>query len=140
MDEDKARNEYERKYNILTDEERVLYKRALDKLRMNKAKAGCALVDLLNLGWNEENPEENIEKPVLPPNTMKLHESIQEVIRQSGRPLTYTEIAQRVNQQGLYCRKDGGPVPASQISARIKNYPELFIVNDDVSPKTVSVK
>jgi hypothetical protein len=71
---------------------------------------------------------------------MKLHEAIQEVIRQSGRPLTFTEIANLINQDSLYSRKDGHPVPASQISARVRNYPELFIVNDDISPKTVNIR
>ena len=138
-DEDKVRDEYERKYDAMTEEERSQYKRALDKLRLDKAKAGCALVDLLNVGWAEENPEEDIEKPIIPHSTMKLHEAIQEVIRQSGRPLTYSEIALRINQQGLYSRKDGGHVPASQISARVKNYPALFTVNNEASPATVSL-
>ena len=138
-DEDKVRDEYERKYDAMTEEERSQYKRALDKLRLDKAKAGCALVDLLNVGWAEENPEDDIEKPIIPHSTMKLHEAIQEVIRQSGRPLTYSEIALRINQQGLYSRKDGGHVPASQISARVKNYPALFTVNNEASPATVSL-
>lgn len=71
---------------------------------------------------------------------MKLHEAIQEVIRQSGHPLTFTEIARLINQQKLYTRKDGLPIPSSQISARVKNYQELFTVNTDVSPKTVKLK
>ena len=138
-DEDKMRDEYELKYDAMTEDERARYKRALDKLRLDKAKAGCALVDLLNVGWAEENPEEDIEKPKIPHSTMKLHEAIQEVIRQSGRPLTYSEIAQRVNQEGLYSRKDGRSVPASQISARVKNYPALFTINNEVSPATVTL-
>jgi len=138
-DEDKVRDEYERKNDAMTEDERTQYKRVLDKLRLDKAKAGCELVDLLNLGWDEENPEEDIEKPIIPHSIMKLHEAIQEVIRQSGRPLSYSEIAHLVNQKGLYSRKDGNPVPASQISARIKNYPTLFTVNNEHSPATVSL-
>lgn len=137
--EDKVRDEYERKYDAMTEEDRAQYKRALDKLRLDKAKAGCALVDLLNVGWAEENFEENIVKPVIPHSTMKLHEAIEEVIRKSGRPLTYSEIAKLINQQGLYSRKDGEPVPASQISARVKNYTALFTVNNEVSPATVTL-
>ena len=139
MKEDKVREEYERKYDELSEDERLQYKRAIEKLRIEKAKEGCDLVDLLNTGWKEENPDEVIEKPIIPKSTMKLHEAIQEVIRQSGRPLTFTEIAKLINQDSLYSRKDGQPVPASQISARVRNYPELFIVNDDVSPKTVDI-
>lgn len=139
-EEDQVRDEYERKYDVLSEEERHQYRRVLEKLRIDKAKAGCELVDLLNAGWNEDDPDERIEKPIIPKSTMKLHEAIQEVIRQSGRPLTFTEIAKLINQDTLYSRKDGQPVPASQISARVKNYPELFIVNHEVSPKTVDIR
>ena len=141
MDEDKVRDEYDRKYDALSEEERHRYKRVLEKLRIDKAKAGCKLVDLLNVGWGEENPDDEIEKPIIPKSTMKLHEAIQEVIRESGHPLTFTEIAKRINQLELYSRKkDNLPVPASQISARVKNYPELFIVNHEVSPMTVDIR
>ena len=71
---------------------------------------------------------------------MKLHEAIQEIIRQSGHPLTFTEIAKQINNTGNYFRKDGRPVPASQISARVKNYPHLFEINVDDKPKTVNIK
>ena len=52
-DEDKARDEFERKYDDLSSEEREQSKKYLEKLRIDKAKAGCALVDLLNAGWGE---------------------------------------------------------------------------------------
>lgn len=138
-DEDKARDEFERKYDNLSSEEREQSKKYLEKLRIDKAKAGCALVDLLNAGWGEENPDDDIEKPVIPKSTMKLHEAIQEVIRLSGHPLTFTEIAKQINAHELYFRKDGQPVPASQISARVKNYPQLFTVNNEVNPQTITL-
>ena len=139
-DEDKARDEFERKYDDLSSEDRERFKKVLEKLRIDKAKAGCALVDLLNAGWGEEDLKEEIEKPIIPKSAMKLHEAIQEVIRRSGHPLTFTEIAKQINAQELYTRKDGQPVPASQISARVKNYPQLFAVNTEVSPATVNLK
>ena len=138
-DEDKARDEFERKYDNLSSEEREQSKKYLEKLRIDKAKAGCALVDLLNAGWGEENPDDDIEKPVIPKSTMKLHEAIQEVIRKIGHPLTFTEIAKQINAHELYIRKDGQPVPASQISARVKNYPQLFTVNNEVNPQTITL-
>lgn len=138
-DEDKARDEFERKYDNLSSEEREQSKKYLEKLRIDKAKAGCALVDLLNAGWGEENPDDDIEKPVIPKSTMKLHEAIQEVIRLSGHPLTFTEIAKQINAHELYIRKDCQPVPASQISARVKNYPQLFTVNNEVNPQTITL-
>ena len=121
-----------------TEEQKA--KRYLEKLRIDKAKAGCALVNLLNKGWGEENPDDDIEKPVIPKSTMKLHEAIQEVIRQSGHPLTFTEIAKQINAQELYTRKDGQPVPASQISARVKSYPQLFEINVEVNPQVITLK
>ena len=139
-DEDKARDEFERKYDSLSSEDRERFKKVLEKLRIDKAKAGCVLVDLLNAGWGEENPEEDIERPIIPKSTMKLHEAIQEVIRQSGHPLTFTEIAKQINAQELYSRKDGQPVPASQISARVKSYPQLFEIKADDNPKTITLK
>ena len=139
MDEDRARDEYERRYDSLSSKERDQFRKVLEKLRIDKAKSGCALVDLLNEGWGEENPNDDIEKPIIPKSSLKLHEAIQEVIRESGKALTFTEIAKQINAQGLYTRKDGQPVPASQISARVKNYPQLFEVNSNASPKTVSI-
>ena len=99
-DEDKARDEFERKYDDLSSEEREQSKKYLEKL----------------------------------------HETIQEVLRRSGHPLTFTEIAKQINAQKLYTRKDGQPVPASQISARVKSYSQLFDVNAEDNPHTVTNK
>ena len=70
----------------------------------------------------------------------KLHEVIAEVITAAGRPLTVAEITRGVNSLGTYHRADGGTVPQNQISARIKNYPNLFDVDIYASPKLVSLK
>lgn len=59
--------------------------------------------------------------------TMTLHSAIQEVLRAAGHPLTTQEIADAVNNRGLYMRGDGEPLPPSQVSARVRNYPEIFI-------------
>lgn len=99
-DEDKARDEFERKYDDLSSEEREQSKKYLEKL----------------------------------------HETIQEVLRRSGHPLTFTEIAKQINAQELYTRKDGQLVPASQISARVKSYSQLFDVNAEDNPHTVTNK
>ena len=139
MSEDKARDEYDRRYDSLSSEDRAQYKRVLKKLRIDKAKAGCALVDLLNAGWGEEDHNEEIAKPLIHKSSLKLHEAIQQVIRENGEALTFTEIAKQINAQGLYTRKDGRPVPASQISARVKNYPQLFKVDADTTPQTIGL-
>ncbi|PKO12836.1 MAG: hypothetical protein CVU39_22120 [Chloroflexi bacterium HGW-Chloroflexi-10] len=58
---------------------------------------------------------------------MTLHEAIVQVLQEARRPMTTREIADAVNQRKLYHRKDGKPVPAKQIGARVNNHPELFI-------------
>ena len=40
--------------------------------------------------------------------------------------MTAREIADAINVQKLYSRKDGGLIPSSQISARINNYHQYF--------------
>lgn len=62
---------------------------------------------------------------------MKLHEAIETVLREAGKPLKPAEIAARVNAKALYARGDGQPVPSSQISLRVKNYAKLFIKQVD---------
>lgn len=57
---------------------------------------------------------------------MTLHEAILDVLRDAQRPMRTSEIAREVNARGTYRRHDNGPVPASQVSARTKNYPHLF--------------
>lgn len=58
---------------------------------------------------------------------MTLHSAIAEVLSAAGRPLSPREIADEVNRRGLYRRSDGKPLPPSQISARVRNYPGLFV-------------
>lgn len=60
---------------------------------------------------------------------MTLHEAIEKVLKDSGRPMTGKEIADLINVKKLYIRGDKNPVPGSQIHARVKNYPHLFSKN-----------
>ncbi len=138
-DEDRIREEYERKLDNVTPEEIVFFKKALGRAKVAKAKAGCELVDLLNIGWGEEDDDYNIVKPKIQETGMKLHEAIEAVLRNADKPLTFTEISKRINAQRLYARKDGKPVPASQISARVNQYPTLFEVNKSTSPVVISL-
>ena len=64
------------------------------------------------------------KKPV---QKLKLHEAIEQVLKDKGRPMSAREIAEEINQKNLYQRKDGMPVPSSQINARVNNYPKLFL-------------
>jgi hypothetical protein len=57
---------------------------------------------------------------------MTLHEAMARILN-DGRTHTASEIAAKINKQKLYIRKDGQPLRASQVSARAKNYPGLFV-------------
>ena len=58
-----------------------------------------------------------------------LHEAIKRVINEYGST-TVEEITERVNEYGLYRRKDKKSVPKNQVSARIRKYPHLFLIED----------
>lgn len=55
-----------------------------------------------------------------------LHIVIAEVLESTERAMSPAEIAEHINQCGLYSRRDGSPLPANQVSARIRRYPALF--------------
>lgn len=139
--EDKLRDEFDLNQETLSPAEKAAYVRAIAEARKNKMKESAELAILLKKGWNKDADEEapqtiNTPKPM---SELKLHEAIEMVIKEADRPLTFTEIARQINARNLYSRRDGAPVPASQISARIKNYPSWFTVNRDESPATVSI-
>ena len=58
---------------------------------------------------------------------MTLHEAIEMILQETGRPMTSNEIAKIVNERNLYTRRDKLPVSASQITARVGNYEKIFI-------------
>lgn len=57
---------------------------------------------------------------------LKLHDAIAKVLRRNGSPMSSRDIAKAVNHAGDYKRADGTPIPASQVSARVNKYPQLF--------------
>jgi antitoxin component YwqK of YwqJK toxin-antitoxin module len=57
---------------------------------------------------------------------MTLHEAIALVLERKKKPLPAPEILRIINDESLYQRGDGQPVPSSQIHARVKNYKTLF--------------
>lgn len=62
---------------------------------------------------------------------LTLHNAIEFVLKENEEPLSATKIAQEINSRQLYVRKDGMPVPPSQIRMRIKHYTKLFSTLDD---------
>ena len=57
---------------------------------------------------------------------MTLHEAIEKVLRDNRHAMSSSDIAEAINATHLYERGDKKAVPASQISARVNNYPLLF--------------
>lgn len=57
---------------------------------------------------------------------MTLHQVINEVLLDLGRPMTTNELANVINFRHSYTKRDGSPVDAFQIHGRTKNYPNLF--------------
>ena len=57
---------------------------------------------------------------------MTLHEAIEQVLQTNGKPMSTNEIAEIINSKQLYIRKDNMPIQATQIAARVGNYPNLF--------------
>ncbi|WP_065219073.1 MULTISPECIES: winged helix-turn-helix domain-containing protein [Butyricimonas] len=62
---------------------------------------------------------------------MKLHEAIEKVLKDENHPMTAAEITKKINKQGLYARGDKQPLPAGQVSARVKKYTHLFEMKDE---------
>lgn len=72
---------------------------------------------------------------------MTLHEAIELVLQKAQIPMSASEIAEVINFEKLYSRKDNLPVSATQINARVNNYNNLFtkeagkikLVKNDIS-------
>jgi hypoxanthine-DNA glycosylase len=57
---------------------------------------------------------------------MTLHEAIEKLLRQTRRPMTTQQIADELNKNGWYQKKDGSKIQAFQIHGRTKNYANIF--------------
>ena len=57
---------------------------------------------------------------------MTLHEAIVKLLQQKGCSMTTRQIADELNRNGWYEKKDKSKITAFQIHGRTKNYPKLF--------------
>lgn len=57
---------------------------------------------------------------------MTLHEAMELVLRDAKAPMTARQLADAVNERGLYRKRDGTPVEINQIHARTSNYESIF--------------
>ncbi|MDI9365425.1 MAG: HTH domain-containing protein [Flavobacterium sp.] len=57
---------------------------------------------------------------------MTLHEAIEKVLLQKEHPMTTQQIADELNENNWYQKKDGSKITAFQIHGRTKNYATIF--------------
>lgn len=57
---------------------------------------------------------------------MTLHAAIEKLLVELGRPMTAKEIADRLDKNSWYRKKDGSKITDFQIHGRTRKYPELF--------------
>lgn len=57
---------------------------------------------------------------------MTLHEAIVKLLTEKGRPMTTSEIADALNKNKWYTKRDGSPINPFQIHGRTRNYHQLF--------------
>jgi len=57
---------------------------------------------------------------------MTLHEAIEKILRQTEQPMTTQQIADELNINGWYQKKDGSRIQAFQIHGRTRNYENIF--------------
>lgn len=57
---------------------------------------------------------------------MTLHEAIKKLLKEFGRPMTTKEIADELNKNKWYQKKDKSLIGPFQIHGRTNNYPQLF--------------
>lgn len=63
---------------------------------------------------------------------MTLHEAIEKLLRQICKSMTTHEIANELNKNKWYEKKDGSAITAFQIHGRTKNYPNIFNRNGSI--------
>jgi hypothetical protein len=80
-----------------------------------------------SLGVGRESPPAcRAERQRDPARGVTLHDEIAAILGHSGRPMTTAEIADAVNQRGLYVKRDQTAVTAFQVHGRTRKYPQLF--------------
>lgn len=57
---------------------------------------------------------------------MTLHEAIEKLLHSKGQPMTTQQIANELNINNWYKKKDGSQITAFQIHGRTKNYASIF--------------
>jgi hypothetical protein len=58
---------------------------------------------------------------------MKIEEAILYCLTSQNRGMQTEQIAEMINRQRLYIRKDGQPVTSKQVYAVVCRYPDMFV-------------
>ena len=70
---------------------------------------------------------------------MKLHEAIEKLLMQAERPMTANEIANELNKNKWYIKRNKSQIMANQITARVDDHHELFDIDRSVSPLKINL-
>lgn len=70
---------------------------------------------------------------------MTLHEAIEKLLKQTGRPMTAREIADGLNNNKWYVKGDQTKIQTSQITARVDDHHELFEIDRSTSPLKIKL-
>jgi hypoxanthine-DNA glycosylase len=68
---------------------------------------------------------------------MTLHDAIEKILRQIGRPMTAREISDELNKVKWYEKGDKSTIKPNQISARVNDCHELFDIDRSVFPQQI---
>lgn len=71
--------------------------------------------------------------------SMLLHEAMEKLLQQERRSMTAKEIADALNRNQWYTKKDKTSIESGQINLRAKNYPKFFEVDRTTSPIKISL-
>lgn len=70
---------------------------------------------------------------------MTLHEAIENLLRETRRPMSAREIADGLNSNKWYVKGDQTPMKTNQITARVDDHHELFEIDRSESPHKIKL-
>lgn len=70
---------------------------------------------------------------------MTLHEAIEKLLGLTKQPMTAREIADELNKLGRYVKGDRSEIKPDQITARVDDHHELFVIDRSVRPLQIKL-
>jgi adenosine deaminase len=85
-------------------------------------------------------PVKNIDEIVdKSENKITLHGAIERLLQEKKQAMSAGEIANELNKNNWYVKRDGSNIKPSQISARVSKYQNIFDVDSSVSPHQIKL-